>query len=604
MTSPAETEDRAAVPWRARIFAGILLILAIVTVAVTNKLLTERYTEATRNGAEVRLALYTGNLLAELRKAQVVPLLLSRDPELIGALDSADYTMTTQRLISYRDEIGADSLMLLDATGRTVAATDRSRLGEGHRQDAYFVDAMRSPGTVFTETDLDTGASAFYYSRGLVSDRSTVGVIVVGVDLRQFEGRWAGISDAVMVTSSSGEVLLATEPRWRGLSEGDALAALSPPSAIERAIQAAADFVSLPMDAYFRGDGVIQNQGRVPFQGWRMTVFTRYASVREKVNGVLALEITGFAVLLALTFYLSSRKATIRVRLFQRESAELRRLNDRLSREIAERERAQADLSAAEATLQQSSKLAALGEMSAAVSHELNQPLAAMKTYLAGARLLLQRKRGDEALSSFQRIDDLIERMGAITRQLKSYARKGGEAFEPVDLRAALSSALSMMEPQLKARAVTITRHVPSEPVMVHADRLRLEQVIINLLRNALDATKGVPEPQLDLFLAQGRNASLTVRDNGHGIADLDSLFEPFYTTKEPGDGVGLGLAISSGIVSDLGGRLVARNAASGGAVFKVQLPLLSAKGAEPLSEDPPESAGIAVAPTVAQAAE
>ena len=228
-----------------------------------------------------------------------------------------------------------------------------------------------------------------------------------------------------------------------------------------------------------------------------------------------------------------------------------------------------------ELTLAQSSKLAALGEMSAAVRHELNQPLAAMKTYLAGARLLLQRKRPEEALSSFQRIDDLIERMGAITRQLKSYARKGGEAFEEVDLRACVSSALAMMEPQLKARVVKISRALPRQPVMVMADRIRLEQVIINLLRNALDATKTTPSPQIDLLLAAGETATLSVRDNGHGINDLGNIFEPFYTTKKPGEGVGLGLAISSGIVADLGGRLTARNVEEGGAVFEMQLPIL-----------------------------
>ena len=218
--------------------------------------------------------------------------------------------------------------------------------------------------------------------------------------------------------------------------------------------------------------------------------------------------------------------------------------------------------------------------MSAAVSHELNQPLAAMKTYLAGAKLLLRRNRPDEALSSFQRIDDLIERMGAITRQLKSYARKGGEAFAPVDMRDALSGALSIMEPQLRSRDVAVSREVPDAPVMIMADRLRLEQVIINLLRNALDAAKGRREPRIDLLIAAGEDAVLTVRDNGTGIEDLENLFEPFYTTKRPGDGVGLGLAISSGIVTDLGGRLSARNARAGGAVFEVRLPLLGEDGA------------------------
>ena len=137
--------------------------------------------------------------------------------------------------------------------------------------------------------------------------------------------------------------------------------------------------------------------------------------------------------------------------------------------------------------------------------------------------------------------------MGAITRQLKSYARKGGEALAPVNMGEALNSALSMMEPQLKRRKVEITRTVPDRPVMVMGDRVRIEQVMINLLRNALDATQGVANPQVDILLVEGETATLSVRDNGHGIEDLETLFEPFYTTKQPGEGVGLGLAISSG---------------------------------------------------------
>jgi two-component system C4-dicarboxylate transport sensor histidine kinase DctB len=205
-----------------------------------------------------------------------------------------------------------------------------------------------------------------------------------------------------------------------------------------------------------------------------------------------------------------------------------------------------------------------------------------MKTYLAGARLLLDRRRFAEAGSSFQRIDDLIERMGAITRQLKSYARKGGDAFEPVDLRDALKGAITMMEPQVRSMRVEITQNLPRRPVMVLADRLRLEQVIINLLRNALDAMKDNERREIDLLIAEGDEAVLSVRDNGTGIEDLETLFEPFYTTKKPGEGVGLGLAISSGIVSDLGGRLTARNGETGGAVFEIRLPLIGGDGAGP----------------------
>jgi two-component system C4-dicarboxylate transport sensor histidine kinase DctB len=554
--------------------AGFIL-LAIGVIWITNLWLTERFTESTRNRAEVRLALYRGNLKSELRRASVVPLLLSRDPALIGALASGDHSQTSQRLIEYGKEIEAASLILLDGDGRVVAATDRSRLGEHKRADPYFVNALRAADTVFTAYRLESGATDFTYSRKITSNGALLGVIVVYVDLVRFETAWAGIPDAVMVTDSSGNIILATEPRWRGRTEAEALAVRSAPSAIRRAIQASVDWGVVPPDAWLRGEAVMREELRVDFQGWRITSFTTYASVREKVNSVLAIEIMAFAILLALAFYLRSRKALSRSMLFQRESAELRELNDALQREISERQRAERHLEVAEQTIAQSSKLAALGEMSASVSHELNQPLAAMKTYLAGARLLLQRRRPEEALSSFQRIDDLIERMGAITRQLKSYARKGGTAVERIDFREAVSAALSLMEPQLRSRDVRIVRSLPREPVRVMADRLRLEQVIVNLLRNAFDATRGVAGAEVRLTLtAGGGGATLAVRDNGHGIEDLENLFEPFYTTKPAGDGVGLGLAISSGIVADFDGRLTARNGRDGGAVFELYLPL------------------------------
>ena len=553
----------------------ILVISAAVAVVwVTNQLLTERFIESTRSRAEVRLALYAGNILSELQRNQIVPQLLARDPTLISALNSADFSQSTQRLISYREEIRAAGLILLDNTARTVAATDRSLLGSVHRAEPYFVDALRSNDTVFTTNIEDTGIRQFSYSRKIEVGGDLIGVIVVELNLQQFEIAWAGFTDAVTVSDSEGVIILSTESSWRGQTEEDALERRSAPSAIQRAIRATADWSALPIDAYIRGQAVMRQESRIGFQGWRMASFTTYAGVRERVNAFIALEIMGFAIILAVGFYFISRKATSRLVFIQRESAELRQLNAALQREIAERERAERNLQVAEQTLQQSSKLAILGEMSAAVSHELNQPLAAMKTYLAGAKLLLQRRRPDEALSSFQRIDDLIERMGAITRQLKSYARKGGDAFEPIDVRESVSTALSMMEPQLRQRNMAIASSLPREPVTIEADRIRLEQVVINLLRNALDATKGMKEPEVKIILSVSDEVLITVRDNGVGIVDHESLFEPFYTTKAPGDGVGLGLAISSGIVNDLGGRLTAKNRQNGGTVFEISLPL------------------------------
>ena len=166
--------------------------------------------------------------------------------------------------------------------------------------------------------------------------------------------------------------------------------------------------------------------------------------------------------------------------------------------------------------------------------------------------------------------------MGAITRQLKSYAKKGGGKFELVDMSAALASSLSMMEPQLKHSQIRLEQVITEQSVVVIGDRVRIEQVLINLLRNAIDSLKTIERPVIEVILSRGETVTLSVRDNGLGIENLDLLFEPFQTTKKDRDGVGLGLAISSGIVKDLGGRLTARNSEEGGAVFEMQLPVFS----------------------------
>jgi len=562
-------------PLRLRLVISILFVIAAVTLFLTNSFLMERFSQSTANRAELRLALYGGNLKSELQRNSIVPQLLARDQSLITALELKDFSQTSLRLISFLDEINAASLSLLDVDGRTVASTERHNIAAAHREKGYFVDAMRSNDTVFNVDEKESGGFGFYYAKRLEAQNIPLGVILVEVDLLQFERAWAGIADAVFVSDSSGIIVLSTEPRWRGLTEVEALKREPAESAIDRALRFTADWagVDSQFDSYFQGRAVMRQQGRLGFQGWQITNFTAYSTVRERINAILALEIMLFALIFAVGFYFLNRRNTLRLVSFQRESEDLRALNQRLQREIAERKKVEENLQVAEQSLAQSSKLAALGEMSAAVSHELNQPLAAMKTYLAGAALLLRRNRSDEAMAAFSRIDDLLERMGAITHQLKSYARKGGESFQPVNMADAVSSALAMMDPQLQQHKVRLSKVISDQDGLVMGDRMRIEQVLINLIRNAVDAIKTVKDPEIEIILSTGQMISLTVRDNGFGIANLDNLFEPFYTTKQAGDGTGLGLAISSGIVNDMGGRLMARNSNDGGAVFEVILP-------------------------------
>ena len=557
----------------------ILLIISTITIILLSNLyLTQNYSQVKRTEAERELSLYSGRLISELQRISVVPLLLSRDTGLISDINTKDYQLTSQRLITFSDEIRVKSITLLERFGRIVASSDRSDLGQNLRGQNFFFNAMRQSGTVFTMSDNEKGRRSFFYSRKLESQGKVLGVIVVEVGLDNLFTTWSANDATIMVTNSKGIVVLSTDQDFLNQSLETALLAQPTLTALERAIRATGDWNGTEVDAYIEDQALYRLDTAIPFQGWRLTYLTPFQSVREKVNGVLAIGITALALLIALGFYFLSRRATRQSFLFKAESEELRALNDRLSNEITQRERAERNLQVAEASLEQSSKLAALGEMSAAVSHELNQPLAAMRTYLAAAKLLLSRRRSDEALSSFQRIDDLIGRMGTITQQLKSYSRKGSDDLIPVDFISSINTSIAMMAPQLGQQAVEITKSLPDTPVSVLADPVRLEQVVINLLRNALDAMKGQTERYLQISLTAGEMATLTIQDNGPGIENLDEMFEPFFTTKKPGEGVGLGLAISSSIAKDLDGRLFARNVSPRGAVFEFQLPQIVEK--------------------------
>ncbi|MDA9243213.1 ATP-binding protein [Amylibacter sp.] len=556
-----------------RLGVFLLIISVIIIILLSNLYLTQNYSQVKRSEAERELSLYSGRLISELQRVSVVPLLLSRDTGLISDINTKDFQLTSQRLITFSDEIRVKSITLLERYGRIVASSDRSDLGQNLRGQDFFFNAIRKSGTVFTISDNEKGRRSFFYSRKLESQGKILGVIVVEVGLDNLFTTWSANDATIMVTNSKGIVLLSTDQGFLNQSLETALLSQPTLTVLERAIRATGDWNGSEVDAYIEDQALYRLDTSIPFQGWRLTYLTPFQSVREKVNGVLALGITALALLLALGFYFLSRRATRQSFLFKAESEELRALNDRLSTEITQRERAEKNLQVAEASLEQSSKLAALGEMSAAVSHELNQPLAAMRTYLAAAKLLLSRKRSEEALSSFQRIDDLIGRMGTITQQLKSYSRKGSDDLIPVNFINSINTSIAMMAPQLGQQSVEITKSLPEIPVKVLADPVRLEQVIVNLLRNALDAMKGQTERYLQISLTAGEMATLTIQDNGPGIENLDEMFEPFFTTKKPGEGVGLGLAISSSIAKDLDGRLFARNVSPRGAVFEFQLP-------------------------------
>jgi two-component system C4-dicarboxylate transport sensor histidine kinase DctB len=246
---------------------------------------------------------------------------------------------------------------------------------------------------------------------------------------------------------------------------------------------------------------------------------------------------------------------------------ELRGANEELKRQIAQRLQAEDEL-------MQAGKLAVLGQMSAGISHEINQPLTALRALSRNTLLLLESGRTKTVAENLKAIDDMVERMGRITLQLKSFARKGASIATPVELDAAVKSVLLLLEHRLRAERIEV--RVDLRPgLQVRGDINRLEQVLLNLATNAVDAMNGSSEKRLSITSAwiEGR-AVVSVTDTGAGMdeEDFGHLFEPFFTTKPAGQGLGLGLVISSKIIREFGGTLRARRGDEGGMVFEFDL--------------------------------
>ena len=562
-------------PITARVFLFSLSVLFVVLLVATNSFFTSKYLNDIKQEGEIRLTQNERNIVNELQKNSVIPQFLVRDQSIWNALLSNNFSLLPQMFFEFIDEISIESITLMDRTGQIVAVAGKENLNVNSSNKIIFNTAISTNDTVMNIIEKTENEFGFFYSRKIENDQRVLGVLSIEVDLKKFENSWKSAGDRIFISNGEGKIVLATEPTWKGLSEDLAWKNQNSKNIIKRGYSVAKGWVdSNQSDQYFNDSSFVRFNKNIPILNWKISSFENYSGVRERVNTILALEILIFLLLLVLSLYSLNRKKILRLNLFEEETIKLRELNKKLETEMEQRKRVEKNLLAVEQTLEQHSKLAALGEMSAAISHELNQPLAAMKTYLAGASLLLKRNRPQETVAALMRIDGLIHRMGEITKQLKSFARKNTESFVPLNFNDAILEAMSIMEPQLKQSGIKIDTNIPSEPVLIVGDQQRLEQVIINLIRNAIDALDDTELPSITISLYKNNSVRFSIRDNGKGINNLEKLFEPFQTSKDPGKGLGLGLAISSNIISELGGSLSGENLTPTGAEFTIKLPL------------------------------
>lgn len=557
---------------------GFLALVAALALAVQHWGYRAALSEMSQRGAS-DLALASDRLTSELQRYRQLSVLTARHPYLAPRLDGPDGGRATALLRQTADMTGALDIVLLDRDGRQIAAAG-SVARRGDAGTPWFERAMDGALGVAHLSSRRYGRRIFLFAAPIFSPEGPVaGAVVVVTDVEAIEAGWRGDPPALFFTDDAGEVFVSNRSELVGRSDL---------GLVGRVREAGHEIWRMRAGPYLPERGLHLSQP-LPVIGLTGEALLDTAPARR-----IALLQASAAAALCLAFGALLFLATIRRRTLARANARLEErvarrtvalqaVNASLQREVAERAAAEARLRRAQADLVQAGKLSALGQMSAGISHELNQPLMAIRSFAENAETFLARGNAEAAGRNLERISELARRMGRIIRNLRAFARQESAAVVEVDLVAVVEAALEMAMARARQAEVTVDWTPPEAPVPVRGGEVRLQQVVLNLVGNAIDAMEGREEKRLAIEIAQlGDRARLTVRDSGPGIGEPDRIFDPFYTTKEVGasEGMGLGLSISYGLVQSFGGAIRGRNHEEGGAEFTVELDLAKASEA------------------------
>ncbi|MBG4949504.1 two-component system sensor histidine kinase DctB [Pseudomonas aeruginosa] len=575
--------------WRSLVILALLLAPLLWPL----QYFAERYySEQLAEQNRQTLDLYVANLLGTLRRYEELPQILGGLPVLRQALqqpgDPLLQKIANEALADIRRRTGADVIYLLQPDGTTQVASNWAQADSFvHRNFAfrpYYREAMQGRLARFFGLGTTSIKRGYYFASAVKEGSRIIGVLVVKVDLEHIERLWGNSPEQLLVIDNYGVVILSSREDWR-------FHASRPLSAAERdEIHANIPYpVQDPKPLRLQQSAWLSQSRTLPETGWTVSIYAPRTLIERPVRSVLLIGgATLLALLLLLTLLTLSRrhyldrialeaeaKRQLEERVLER-TRELENANAQLQQEVHEREQAQRELMRAQDEVVQAGKLTALGTMSASISHELNQPLAAIRSYADNARVLLDHQRTEDARGNLEQISDLTTRMASIIAHLKAYARGARRAPENVQLQPAIEDALSMVASRRRAMNVELLRDVPDAPLWVQAGETRLRQILGNLLTNALDAlAEKAPPRRLWVIARQDQHGvTLTLRDNGPGFSEdaLAHAHEPFFTTKTTAKGLGLGLAICDNLLRALGGRLEMGNHLEGGAVVRLHL--------------------------------
>jgi len=525
--------------------------------------------------AEGRAQLYHSTLVSALERLEHLPFIVAQDPAVVRALEEADVSGLNQRLEDFANRSKAEAIYVMDANGWTIAASNYAKpvnfLGKNYGFRPYFKDAMAGRRGEFFAIGATTFTPGFFIG-DTVRDGSgkPLGVVALKVALSELTGAWAASGDDILVTNNDGIVVFATSDEWRyratiDLSESQRTQIQSMQQFGKQELQRIDWRLGPNNEVQLDGTNYLYANKQVERRGWTLWYINPASSLFER---------TWFVIILAAIVVAIMGIAFVTFRSNQLRRALKASHDDRLKlvAEIEERKSTQRRLEQTRSELARTSKLAALGQLAASVTHELGQPISAMRNYLAAEEISSGHKPG----GLVDQLRGLVQRMENITKELKFFSVRGDSKTQDIAINDLVDGAIGLVKHDLAQQNIKTDIHLASNLPTVKGNKQRLEQVLVNLFRNAISAMHDSDKKQLDITAtADQEHLTIAVRDWGHGLGgqSIEQLQEPFHTNKPSGEGMGLGLAISAAIVREHQGLLSASDYEIG-AQFIIQLPI------------------------------
>lgn len=540
-----------------------------------------------------RAGLYKSTLQSTLKRLSHIPQTVAIHPHIIQVLNGERSAENfSEQLSRINDFSDAAALYVMDKNGTTIASSnfmsDESFVGKNYGFRQYFKTAITGKiGEIFA-VGATTGRSGYFIASPVRERQKIIGVVVVKVEFAKLISDWQNSGEKVLVSDKLGVVILSSQKNW-------IYKTLIPISEIGLAnIQSSRKYGhhNLTLLDFKSNSGAFANEislnnndyfvseTKIPELSWKLFYLAPLQPIQRTALfvGLACALLIGMGGLAFQYFQIRQNQ-----KILQLEAAEANRIklvNKRLLKEISVRKKTEKQLREMQDEVVLASRLTALGKMSAAIVHEVNQPVSAIRNFAASGLLLLKQNRKKELNETLNQIKTMTVRLGGITSELLVFSRKPIANRKKVDLNFCVEVVANQYKLEMESKQIAYAVNMQKQPLMVSGSQIRFEQLISNLIKNAIQACEATDCDNSIIVETKSdkANAIISVSDSGKGLTKgvKAQMFDPFYTTKPAGKGVGLGLALCFAIADEAGGKITVKNMKKAGAKFTVTIPLAS----------------------------